>query len=231
MASSRFKLLGTYRSPKFKYGQRVNDERRGTVRIVGLSAGRIPWPIGIGPGGRSLVLYWDLARAVKRESGVAICFWFGIGHCTVRKWRKALGVPAKNEGTLARAVAHGRSRKGRRAIAAMHNKSRNPTLDAPRRAKISAAKIGKPRPASVVAAIRRAHIGHRQSAESRRKMSESHRRRGTRPPWLNAPWAAWEDEAVRTLRPVAAAATTGRTLFAVFSRRHKLGLNEGRSRG
>ncbi|MCI0357333.1 MAG: hypothetical protein L0211_02470 [Planctomycetaceae bacterium] len=46
MPSARYKLLGKYRTPTFRYGQRVDDERRGEVRIVGLSAGRIPWPVG-----------------------------------------------------------------------------------------------------------------------------------------------------------------------------------------
>ena len=67
MPAARYKLLGKYRTPNFRYGQRVEDERRGEVWIIGLSAGRIPWPIGLGPGGRSLVLYKDLAKAVKRE--------------------------------------------------------------------------------------------------------------------------------------------------------------------
>jgi len=38
--------FGPYRTPRFRIGQRVEDERRGTVRIVGLSDGPIAWPIG-----------------------------------------------------------------------------------------------------------------------------------------------------------------------------------------
>jgi hypothetical protein len=38
--TTRFRLLGTYRTPRFRPGQRVTCERRG------LSAGRIPWPLG-----------------------------------------------------------------------------------------------------------------------------------------------------------------------------------------
>ena len=33
-------LFGPYRTPRFRIGQRVEDERRGTVRIVGLTDGR-----------------------------------------------------------------------------------------------------------------------------------------------------------------------------------------------
>jgi hypothetical protein len=39
----RFKLrYGPYKTPRFKYGKKVQDEWRGEVTIVGLSAGRIP---------------------------------------------------------------------------------------------------------------------------------------------------------------------------------------------
>lgn len=41
--------------------QRIEDERRGPVRIVGLSDGRIQWPISAGPSGLSLVLFQGLA--------------------------------------------------------------------------------------------------------------------------------------------------------------------------
>src|SRR5262249_52410889 len=40
------KLLGTYRTPRFEYGDVVTCARRGDVRIVGLSEAPIPWPIG-----------------------------------------------------------------------------------------------------------------------------------------------------------------------------------------
>jgi hypothetical protein len=38
----RFKLrYGPYKTPRFKYGKKVQDEWRGEVTIVGLSSGRI----------------------------------------------------------------------------------------------------------------------------------------------------------------------------------------------
>jgi hypothetical protein len=40
------KLLGKYRTPKFRLGDVVRCARRGEVRIVGLSDAPIPWPIG-----------------------------------------------------------------------------------------------------------------------------------------------------------------------------------------
>src|SRR5262249_41734447 len=40
------KLLGSYATPAFEYGDVVFCERRGDIRIVGLSEAPIPWPIG-----------------------------------------------------------------------------------------------------------------------------------------------------------------------------------------
>jgi hypothetical protein len=56
----RFKLrYGSYKTPRFKYGKKVEieDEWRGEVTIVGLSAGRIPWPMGQSGANKSLVVY------------------------------------------------------------------------------------------------------------------------------------------------------------------------------
>jgi hypothetical protein len=62
------------RTPLFRLGQRVEDVRRGTVRIVGLSDGQIRGPSATGPGGRSLVLYSNLAvRSRGRAVFVRIC--------------------------------------------------------------------------------------------------------------------------------------------------------------
>ena len=139
MPSARYKLLGKYRTPTFRYGQRVEDERRGEVRIVGFPAGRIPWPMGQTKRTKSLVLYRDLARAVRRESVVAIGYWWGVGANAVRKWRKALAVQYNNDGTTASRVAHGKSKANRPALAAMHAKAQ----DSERRAKIGVAHVGK----------------------------------------------------------------------------------------
>ena len=64
----------------------VRCARRGDVRITGLSAAPIPWPIGQKlPRGkaRSLVLYGDLAEAVRRESAEAAMHFWGVKHATV----------------------------------------------------------------------------------------------------------------------------------------------------
>jgi hypothetical protein len=62
----RFKLLfGPYRTPRFKYGDVVTCEIRGDVKIVGLTAARIPWPkCRSGKRSRAIILYGALAEGV-----------------------------------------------------------------------------------------------------------------------------------------------------------------------
>jgi hypothetical protein len=77
--ATRFRLhFGPYRTPRFRMGAVVEDELRGAVRIVKLTDAPIPWPIGKAEDGRlALVVYGALAKAVRRESGVAVCHWWG----------------------------------------------------------------------------------------------------------------------------------------------------------
>jgi hypothetical protein len=70
----QFKLhFGPYRAPLFKHGAVVEDALRGEVTIAGMSAGRIPWPIGQKGQSKGPVLFKGLAKAVQKESGVAVC--------------------------------------------------------------------------------------------------------------------------------------------------------------
>jgi hypothetical protein len=98
--ADRFKLLfGPYQAPRFRVGQVMRCEVRDEVRIVGLSEGRIPWPVGMKGSNRALVVFKGLAKAVRRESAQAVAYWWGIHRQTVWAWRKALGVGATTEGT------------------------------------------------------------------------------------------------------------------------------------
>src|SRR5262245_34697134 len=84
------KLLGSYSTPPFSYGEVVACARRGDVRIVGVSSGPIPWPVGqrLPKGrGRALVLYAGLAEAVRRESAEAVGYYWGVTAQTVTAWR------------------------------------------------------------------------------------------------------------------------------------------------
>jgi hypothetical protein len=227
--ADRFRLLGQYRTPRCRIGQRVRCQVRGEVVIVALSDVPIPWPLCKRGKWLVPVVYQGLVKALRRESEQAVAHWWGVGVWQVWRWRRVLGVPRVTDGTsrlyhehaLEPAVAAGREKA--RAL------SRDATLDAPRRAKIAAAKRGKPRPRHVIEALAAANRDRPLSEAHRRKLSEAHRRRGTRPPKAGRPWTAAEDEVLRTLPPPEAAEKTGRPLSAVYDRRRKLKLPDGRA--
>src|SRR5579859_4393411 len=102
-------LFGPYRTPRFRYGKTAYCEMRGQVELVGLSNGRIPWPIGKRGRAKSLALYGALARAVRRESSQAICYWWGVGTNTVWNWRRVFGIRHVNDGSRRLWQANGRS--------------------------------------------------------------------------------------------------------------------------
>jgi hypothetical protein len=100
-AKVRFQLhFGPYRAPRFKLSAIVEDEIRGSVRVIGFSAGRITWPLAFYGRQRSLVVCGDLVRAVRSESVQAVAHWWGVSVEKVRLLRRALGVPAMNEGSI-----------------------------------------------------------------------------------------------------------------------------------
>jgi hypothetical protein len=144
----------------------VRYQVRGEVIITGSTDAPIPWPVAKGGRGpHSLVVYKDLAKAVRRESEQAICHWFGVRTTTVWKWPKALGVGIATEGT---------SRLHREAIeqngASMRARGVLKARDPERCRKIAEASRGKPRPRHVIEAMRQARLGMRHTEESRRKM-------------------------------------------------------------
>jgi hypothetical protein len=68
-ASTRYQLFfGPYQVPRFKIGSVVKDEIRGKVKIIGVSDGRISWPVAMNWTRRSLVVYRGLARALRLET-------------------------------------------------------------------------------------------------------------------------------------------------------------------
>jgi hypothetical protein len=188
--AERFRLIGKYRTPRFRIGRRVLCEVRGEVVITGMTDAPIPWPVGKGGRGRhSLVVYEGLARAVRRESEQAICHWFGVRTTTAWKWRKSLGVEPTNEGTRRLFRDYTNEPWAVEARAKAHAKARDPE----RCRKIAEAKRGKPRPRHVIEAMRQARLGMRHTEDSRRRISEAQRRRGTLVPGTKV-WTAEEDE-------------------------------------
>jgi hypothetical protein len=71
----RFKLrYGPYRAPAFRIGALLRDRSGGKVRVLGLTAARVPWPV---TKRASLILRGDLIRAVRLESNQAVAYWWG----------------------------------------------------------------------------------------------------------------------------------------------------------
>ena len=216
-------IAGPYRTPCCKIGRTLRCAIRGKVIVRGIREAPIQWPYTCNPKGGSptIIVCGDLARAIHVESETAICHWWGVGTDTVWKWRKALGVKPINKGTselLGRwSPATVQSKKARSKLKV--------ALKSPERAaKIAAGRRGKPRPPHVAEAVRRANLGRKLSAESRQKMSEAHKRRGTIPPAAGVPWTADEEALLGTMSDAEVAARTGRTLVAVQSRRYVFGV-------
>ena len=173
--SRRHRLhFGPYQTPRFRYGQRVQCAIRGELIVVGITDGRIPWPIGKGGsrGNRSLVLYKDLVRAVRRESLVAIRHWWGVCPLTVQRWRRALDVPAMTMGSRRLKAAYALSSAGDKA-----RRAGAKAWTAQRRKRISVALTGRKRSAESIAKVRAALMGKKLSAKHRRRISEGMRRR------------------------------------------------------
>jgi hypothetical protein len=227
-------LLGTYSAPLVEIGQIVKCAVRGEVEVVKLSAGPIKWPMGrYPPNGnvRFLIVMGDLVEAVRRESAEAIRCWWRVGSDTVWSWRKALGVGQYNEGTARLKSERAQTSAAvAAALERMRAKTRDPEQDRERRAKIAASKRGKARPPEVGQAVGRAHKGRKHSKESRQRMSEAHKRRGTGGAYPGRPWTPDEDALLWTLDAQEAARRTGRTVTAIWARRRKLGINRAESR-
>lgn len=109
------------------------------MKIVGISDGRIPWPIEKTHRAKSLVLFKDLAKAVWKESEQAVCHWWGVGKSAVWKWRRALRVPLSNRGTHQLRAEYAHEPAAKAARRKVWTKANDPA----RREKIAAAKRGK----------------------------------------------------------------------------------------
>jgi hypothetical protein len=177
----RFRLLfGPYGAPYVRKGDVVFCELRGEVVMCGMSGGRIAWPMARHKRGKPfLIVFAGLAEAIRRESNQAVANWWGIDPQTVSKYRKALGVPRKTEGTSRlhqnNAAEVFTEEVRARAVAAANTPQAN--------AKKSAAKLGKPRPTHLMEALARHNRGRKLPKATRRKMSHAHKRRGRCKQW------------------------------------------------
>ena len=85
-----------------------------------------------------LILCGDLVDAVKRESEAAVMHWWGVSDSTVRKWRRALGVPRMTPGTIRLHRKWAPERFGPDTVGKAREAVKTPEV----RAKISKARIG-----------------------------------------------------------------------------------------
>ena len=195
--ADRFRLrFGPYRTPRVKRGHPVRCEVRGLVRVVCMTDAPIPWPVGRnGPGPGALEMFGALARAVRREAGIAVAFHWGVTSQLVSAWRKALDVGRMTPGSHELFSKHGKEQEHLGGPEAARAKARDPD----RCRKIAEAHRGKRRGP--------------HSEETRRKMIEAQKAR--------ADWG-WTDEEVellRTLQPDEVNRRTGWSTEAVYGRR------------
>jgi hypothetical protein len=212
----RFRLLGTYLTPRVRMGTLLSCEARDCEGIVvGYLAGKIPWPVGrrMGSGSRGLVVFGGLARAIRRESAQAVKHWWGVGRSSVWRWQMALGVELANPGTHRLRSDYSREPWAIKALRKGSQAARSPEA----RRKMAEATRGKPCPEHVREAVRRANKLRKVTAATRVRMSDAQRARVAR-------------DLVRKLPAAAVAKRTGRSLSSVYSRRGVLNVGDGRSR-
>jgi hypothetical protein len=94
-------LYGPYRSPLAKPGDWLVDERLGLVRVIGWTDARLSWPKLAQRGPASPVVTEELARAIRKESALAVSYWWGVSKDRVQRWRRELDVGRVTPGTSA----------------------------------------------------------------------------------------------------------------------------------
>jgi len=211
-------VFGKYKTPKVSLGEMIPCMLRDCdVKVVGLSDSRIQWPLGQRPGkgAKTLIIYGDLEKAIRRESLRAVCYWFGVTPQTVTVWRRALGVPRCNEGTLKILSDNFKTPWAREIQKKAHSRLSDPD----RCEKIRLSRLGKKRPQEVIEKIRLGHMGLKLSMEHRRKLSIAQRKRRVIPPAAGKPWTKAELEILYSKSPEDVVRETGRTYSAVFSYR------------
>jgi len=223
--SERFKLLyGPYVPPECRVGDKLSCEYRGReVTVCGISDGPIQWPSLRRRWPHSLIVCGDLIRALRSESEIAVAHHWGVSKQMVWQWRRALHVPLMNAGTTRLRIEH--------AVETLTPEVRALAIEAMRtpehRARVSAARAGRPLHPNSLAAVRR--VGRRRkSEESKRAQSEV-----TRKMWQNPqahgwrPRHEWTDEEIALLgtdTDPKIANIIGVQPHTVFEQRRRLGI-------
>jgi hypothetical protein len=95
-------VAGPYTAPPSQIGEVLHDAIRGDIIVLAISKSPIPWPLGRQRPHAKLapIVTTELEQAIKTESALAMQYWWGVGNWLVSKWRRELGVPLMNEGSL-----------------------------------------------------------------------------------------------------------------------------------
>jgi hypothetical protein len=220
----RVKLLfGPYQMPKCTVGRPLRCLIRGKVRVAGITDTPIPWPYAHRhrkDKRPSIIVCGDLVRALRRESETAIAHAWGVSIVTVWRWRKALGVEQFTEGTRDLYRRWLPEKLDEDALSNLADSLKSPE----RNEKIAASQRGRPMPEHVKRKPLNANKGHKLSAEHRRKLSEAHKGRGSRPVTAGPPWQPDEIALLGTMPDREVAAQIGRSTEAVRCHRYVLGI-------
>jgi hypothetical protein len=223
--SERFKLLyGPYLPPKCRIGDTLPCEYRGReVKVRRITDAPIQWPAAFGGSRASPILCGDLIRAVKRESEIAVAHHWGVSHVLVWRWRRALEVPAINHGSRRLRIEYAAETLTPDVRAEARAAMDKPVV----RAKLSAAKAGKPLHANAIAAMREANK-RPKSDEWKRKRGERSREMWKHPEKYGLPahreWTAEQDALIGTDTDSAIARALNLPYSAIAYRRHSLGI-------
>jgi len=224
--SERFKLLyGPYMPPKCRVGDKLPCEYRGReVPVGGMTDAPIQWPYARGTGRPGPIVCGSLIRAVQRESGIAVACHWGVSTTTVKKWRRALEVPATNNGTRRLHIAYAYEK-----LQSPENmaKSKEAMHSTEVRAKLRALRLGRPLHPKTAAALREA-AQRPKSEEWKRGQSERSRKIWEKPEDYGLPSQHhWTDEEVALLGILsdsAVAAAMGLPVHVIVHKRRSLGI-------
>jgi hypothetical protein len=233
-------LHGPYQTPALRVGDRATCLYRDCdVIVTSWTDAPISWPrckrAGGGKGHPSVLVDGELERAIRTEAAVAVRYWWGVSIGLVHDWRTALGVK-RMENPGSRCLTLAASDKGaavlrgaqlpaeqverRRQTALELNLGRNlvPGYHGPWWTEDEVALLGKIPDQEVVKRTGRPWQAVRKKREAL-GIPNSFARPGA---YGSPPWTAEEDRIVLRLPPAQAALRTGRTISAIYNRRHTL---------
>jgi hypothetical protein len=230
--ADRFKLLGTYRTPRVRVGRVLTCEFRDCdVVVTGYSDARIPWPVGRPRGQRGRaghVVFGALAAAVRRESNQAVAYWFGAAPGRVSLWRRALDVRPTNTGTHRLRAGYGAEPWFARVRATGRAARWTPERRAEWSAKTTGRTYGPAALANIRAGLkRRKYTKHPPAVRAKMRAAAARRlARGEVP--NGRAWTPDQDAVVKALPATEAARELGRPVGQVYKRRRKLKVPDGR---